>query len=126
MWGMRLSELIKGQSAADKAYEQREARVWPQIAPYVQGIESLTRRERRRNFDKSVVDFPQPEEVIKVQVMPTSDGGFTVGLIGADGRKCTFWIYKGNLPERKPNIDGASQCYECGEVTFDVDAITSY
>lgn len=115
-------------SKAERAYQQREAREWPQVAPYAMqcGGADYVKSERHKNFFKSAAEFPAVADVVAVRVMPSGDGGFTIGLVDVDGKVCTFWIANADLPQRKPLIDGAHQGYSRSEIEFPVRSISNY
>jgi hypothetical protein len=109
-----------------KAFQEREAIDLPRWQPWATQIgEGFVKEQRHKNFFENSEKFPLVRDIVKVQIMPTVDGGFTVSLIAVDDTTCTLWMH-GELPQRKPPIDGANQMYSNDETVFPVASITSY
>lgn len=97
------------------------------MQPWAKRIgEDFVKEQRHKNFFEHSEKFPLVRDIVKVQIMPAFDGGFTVSLIAVDGTTCTLWTQDGELPLRKPLIDGAHQMYSLDATVFSVSTITPY
>lgn len=55
-------------SKTDRAYQIREERQWPEVAPYMRGMEDFAKRERRKNYDKNLAKLPSVQDVVTLRV----------------------------------------------------------